>query len=369
VRPYLDVWYQDRFRFFAEGIFADTSPQTLPPLQTDINRGDFQNLFVEAKLGELANKPVYARVGRQEVQLGSQRLVGTPDWGNTRRTFQGARLMRTGDKLDADLFWLQPVYPSPSALDSGDNNQNFAGAFVTYKPKKGTFVDAYYLMLDNTTRVTQAGIERAPFTLHTFGGRYVGDVDGTYLYEAEGAMQLGTRGTQNVVAGMFSGGLGYHAKPAPWNPTFWAVYNYTSGDDRPNEGTYHTFNQLFPFIHYYQGWVDAVGRQNLHDLNLRMYLYPTNWVTVWVQYHNYWLASPRDALYNIAGNAFRRDPTGRAGSHVGQKAEVLANFHLTKRADLYAGYSYLWGGEFLRNTAAQGAVDSGIFYLGSSVRW
>src|SRR5207249_3493106 len=178
--PYLDVWYQDRFRFFVEGIFADSLWHDLPPLVIDRDRADFQNLFVEARVGEVMDKPVFARVGRQEIQLGSQRLVSTLDWANTRRTFEGARLYRVGEKWDVDLFWLQPVIPNASHLNSVDNNQNFAGAWATYKPKAGTTADVYYLMLDNTNAVVQQGITRTPFTIHTFGGRLAGDVDGRW---------------------------------------------------------------------------------------------------------------------------------------------------------------------------------------------
>lgn len=369
-RAYLDVWYQDKFRFFIEGIYADNVSHDIAPLPTDIDRGDFQNLFADAKLFDVDGKPVYARVGRQEMGLGSQRLVGTPDWGNTRRTFQGARLFRNGEDWDADLFWMQPVFPNPTELDSGDFKQNFAGAFVTYKPQKGTFIDAYYLFLDNANVVVQTGIVRAPITLHTIGGRIIGDVNDEWLYETEAAIQLGRQGDASVLASMLTSGVGYHWKNLPWNPTFWAYYNYTSGDQDPNHGNFSTFNQLFPYIHYYMGWVDAVGRQNDHDLNLRCYLYPTNWVTVWLQYHQYWLVSSKDALYNIAGNAYRRDPTGNAGNDVGQKAEIMTNFHLSQRTDLFVGYSYLWGGNFLKNTAGpNAAVDGSIFSMGYSIRW
>jgi hypothetical protein len=369
-RPYVDVWYQDRFRFFLEGIFADSLWQDIPPSPTDIDRGDFQNLFVEARVAELADKPVFARVGRQEVSLGSMRLVGTPDWGNTRRTWDGARVFRNGEKWDFDLFWLQPILPNPSQLNIGDHDQNFAGSWLTYRPKKGTFIDGYYLMLDNAHVIQQQGIDRAPFTIHTFGGRYASDYQDRFLWDTEVAVQLGNRGSTPIFAGMFTGGAGYHCAELPWNPTLWAVYNYTSGDDDPNSGAAHTFNQLFPFIHYYMGWVDAVGRQNNHDLNLRLYLYPQDWITVWLQYHHFWLDSPTDALYNISGNAYRRDPTGLSGTDVGQKAEALVNFHLTKRSDLYCVYSYLWGGEFLRNTAGpNAAVNSSGCYVGYSLRW
>jgi hypothetical protein len=55
---------------------------------------------------------------------------------------------------------------------------------------------------------------------------------------------------------------------------------------------------------------------------------------------------------------------------VGQKAEILTDVHLTQRTDLYFVYSYLWGGDFLKNTAGpNAAVNSSGFYLGYSVRW
>jgi hypothetical protein len=369
-RPYLDVWYRDQFRFFIEGMFADSLWHDLPPLRTDIDRGDFQNFFVETRLGELQGQPVFARVGRQEMQFGSQRLISTLDWVNTRRTFDGARVFRVGENWDVDLFWVQPVIPNANRLNSHDNNQNFAGAWATYKLRRGTALDVYYLMLDNTNAVVQQGIQRAPATLHTIGSRYAGDVDGRYLWDVEGAIQLGRRGRQDVVAGMFTAGAGYRWKEAAWNPVLWMYYDYASGDNNPNEGTFTTFNQLFPFGHYYLGWADLVGRQNIHSLNWSLHLYPMPWITVWTQYHLFALDQPRDALYNIAGQAYRRDPTGRAGQFVGQELDLILNFHLSRRSDLLTGYSHFWGGEFLKNTRGpNAAVNNSLYYLSYSYRW
>ena len=78
------------------------------------------------------------------------------------RTWDGARLFRVGENWDVDLFWMQPVVVSPTHLDSPDDKQNFAGGFVTNRPKKGTFLDAYYLMLENTNTVLQNGVVQAP---------------------------------------------------------------------------------------------------------------------------------------------------------------------------------------------------------------
>jgi hypothetical protein len=370
VRAYGDLWYKDAFRLYAEFIGAYSNWQDLAPNATDVNRADFQNLFIDVKAAELGGKPVYVRAGRQELTYGSQRLISPPDWANTRRTFQGIKAFRQGENFDADLFWVQPVIPNPGELDSVDNNQNFAGAWTTYRPRKGQAIDAYYLLLDNTTPIVQQGITRGPATLHTFGGRYVGDRDATLLWDFEGAMQLGSVAGQEVVAGMGTAGLGYHWKCAPLTPTFWAYYDYASGDDSPNVGRVHTFNHLFPFGHYYLGWADLIGRQNIHDLNFHLYLYPAKWATVWLQYHRFWLDSSRDALYGIAGQAYRRDATGAAGRDLGHELDAVVSLHLTKHADLLTGYSYLFGGDFLQRTAGPGrGVDSGLYYMQLSYRW
>ncbi len=370
-RVYTDLWYQDLFRVYVEGIYADTFDANLPLLPTDATRFDFLNLFVDLKLGELADKGVYVRVGRQELLLGSQRLVSPLDWANTRRTFQGVRLFRTGEQFDFDLFWLQPVIPNQTRLDSIDNNQNFVGAWATYKPKQGTYLDVYYLLLDNTNAVTQQGIVRSPITLHTFGSRLAGDIDNTFLWDFEAAMQLGRRGNADVVAAMATAGLGYHAAEMLWNPTFWIYYDYASGDGSPNSGKFTTFNHLFPFGHYYFGWADIIGRQNIHDLNLALYLYPAPWLTLWLQYHNFWLARRKDALYGVAGQAIRRDPTGAVSPYVGQELDVIVNVHLSKRTDLMFSYAHLFAGGFLRQTQppGTGSPDVGVLALIFNTRW
>ncbi|MCE9563820.1 MAG: alginate export family protein [Planctomycetes bacterium] len=370
-RVYGDLWYKDFFRIYAEGIFSGTQGIDLPPLPIDTNQNDFLNLFIDLKIAEIADHPVYARVGRQEILLGSQRLVSPLEWANTRRTFQGARIMTTAEKFNFDAFWLQPVLPNAKGIDSVDTNVNFAGVWGTYKPKKGTAVDLYYLLFDNRATIVQSGINRAPNTVNTFGSRYVGDKDNRFLWDFEGALQLGQQGTHNLFAGMATAGLGYHPKDVAWNPTFWLYYDYASGDNNPNNGTFTTFNQLFPFGHYYLGWADVVGRQNIHDINASLTLYPAKWMTLWFQAHNFWLASSKDALYGPAGVALRRDPTGAAGNFVGNELDTIVNFHLNKRTDLLVSYSYLFAGEFLQKTqpAGSGSANTSTLAMIINYRW
>lgn len=361
-----DLWYLDRFRIYAEFIDAETSHQSLPPLAIDVNKGDFLNLFTDVKLGEVLDHPVYVRGGRQELLYGSQRLISPLDWANTRRTFEGVKTFWRGDKFDVDAFWVRPVNIFPSRLDSWDVSRNFAGLWTTYRPKEGQTIDAYYLYLDQdnpvATPVPPGG--RGGLNVNTVGSRYAGRRN-DFLWDFEGMYQFGTVQNNSISAGAATSGVGWVFSQAQLNPTFWLYYDYASGDDKGGRGG--TFNQLFPFGHYYFGFVDAVGRQNINDLNLHMYLYPAKWITTGVQGHFFYLDSGRDALYNAAGTAIRKDPTGRSGLHVGDEIDFFTNFHLSMHQDILVGFSQLFAGEFIRNTGSPRSPE--LMYVQYSFRW
>jgi hypothetical protein len=362
LRVYGDLWYRDEFRVFVEGIDARSFNQDLPPLVIDRTGSDLLNAFVEAKVGEELEGPIYLRLGRQELCYGSQRLISTLDWANTRRTFQGAKGYWHTDKLDIDAFWVQPVIPDPNKFDSVDDNRDFFGTWLTYRPRKGTALDLYYLGLNSSLDASRG-------VTNTGGFRYAGDTyDTRLLFDVEGMCQWGEHLTKHIAAQAGTLGLGWNFCSAPWKPVVWAYYDYASGDPNPDgTGNYRTFNQLFPFGHYYFGFIDDVGRQNIHDANFHLYLYPEAWIIVNVQYHIFNLDKAKDALYNAAGAPIRRDPTGRAGTDVGTEIDFTVNFHLTTHQDLFLGYSRLNSGPFIKNTG--NPLSPELFYVQYSFRW
>jgi hypothetical protein len=366
-RVYGDLWYRDNFRLFVETIDARSWDQDLPPLVIDQDHLDFLNLFADAKVAKIHDDPVYVRVGRQELLYGSQRFISPLDFANTRRTFQGVKAFWHSECLDVDAFCVQPVIPNTEHWDSVDNNQVFSGLYTTYRPKKNQALDLYYLNLDNTNQVRQLGIQRAPTNVSTFGARYFGDYDSRWLWEAEGDVQTGSIGRQSLLADALAVGGGYCFKDCPTKPQLWLYYEYASGDKNPAVGERKTFNQLFPFGHYYFGGTDQIGRQNIQDLNAQFVFYPTNWITCLVQYHILRLDSPQDALYNSAGNAIRRDPTGRAGTDVGEVLNLVVNFHLDNHQDILIQNAHLYSGDFIKQTGP--GRDLNALYIQYCYRW
>lgn len=368
-RVYTDVWYEDRFRVFTEFYYGDTIWQDVPPYARDVNRGDIQQLFVDLKLGEVHDHPVYLRAGRQEMLYGSQRLISTNDWGNNRLRFDGLKAFYRSEKLDADLFLTRPTVARFDDLDPPDHNLTFSGAWLTYKPKKGTFVDLYYLNLDSHTPTGVRGQFRTgSFNISTFGGRYYGRHDSGLLLDVEGVLQFGHWADQTILAQAFHVYGGWYFKDCWATPTVWVGYDYASGDPDPNNtGQRRTFHQLFQFGHYYYGFIDVTGGQNIRDWNVQAYAFPANWLLAGVQYHVFRLDSNKDALYNAAGAPIRQDRTGRAGNDVGSELDVLVNVHVTDRQDVFINYCHFFTGPFIRATGPSFGLD--YVYLQYSLRW
>ena len=366
-RFHADFWYQDKVRIFAEFLDARTFGQALTPAATDVNHTDMLNLFADIKLANVKEGPVYLRVGRQELLYGSQRLISTLDWVNTRRTFQGAKAFWRTPTFDLDAFWVRPMITQQSHFDNWDTKQEFFGLWGTYKPMKGQLVDMYFLSLDdNRNRAIGSNGLMGNSNTHTLGGRLAGDYN-QFLYELEGMYQFGQYSNQDISAFAVASGAGYHFKGAPMNPQFWLRYDFASGDKNPNDGARNTFNQLFPFGNYYLGWIDRVGRQNIHDFNAQLNLHPQPWATFTAQYHRFYLANKQDFLYNAAGAATLRDVTGQAGGYVGDEIDFRFNIHVNRQQDILVGYSKLFAGNFLKATAP--GVSPDLFYVQYNMRF
>jgi hypothetical protein len=58
---------------------------------------------------------------------------------------------------------------------------------------------------------------------------------------------------------------------------------------------------------------------------------------------------------------------------VGHEVDAIANIHLTKHHDVMVGYSYLFGGRFLRDTTPagqqRGTSDASTLFLMYNFRW
>lgn len=365
---YADINYRDIFRFYLEFLDAESVHQNLPPTPFNYTQAELLNLFVEFKLGEIQGNPLQLRAGKQELLYGSQRLISPLDWANVRRTFSGVKMFTQGEKWNFDMWWVQPVAPTQVSADSVDDGQNFSGLWFTYKPKKGTLLDFYALNLDNANRVARGENGRlGTLNITTLGNRLYGRED-QWLYDIETMFQIGHYSDQTLVAGASTISVGYSFDNLPTTPQFWLANDFATGTPYPQKGNqFSTFQPLFPFGHYYLGYIDIVNRQNINDLNFQLISFPANWFLAGLQFHHFNLVCSRDALYADNGKPLRRDPTGNAGTDVGNELDLFFNFTLTRHQNILIGYSKLFQGTFLDKTGSLQSPET--TYVQYGYRW
>lgn len=366
LRVYANLDAGSHFRGYVEIIDARSYGENFPPRGIEVDRFDLVNAFVELR-AKAGNGKVYARVGRQELNFGAQRLISPLPWGNTRRVFDGGRANYTDKTWRIDGWWVSPRVVNPKGYNETNNSFSFKGVYASYLGIPGTQIDAYIFGMD------EDGAGNSNIAISTAGSRAKGKTGGI-LWEVEGAVQWGdTNAGGDHSAQMFLFGVGKSfAGELPGNPTIWIYYDWASGDKSPTNGKTGTFRQAFPLGHAYFGFMDLVGRQNVSAISIRTGWKLTPKLGLNVHGHKFSLSSSRDALYNAGGGAIRRDASGASGSNIGTEVDITMTYPLAPRFGLLVGFSQFWGGSFVDNTNPAGAGLSGnasFFYVQSQVQF
>jgi hypothetical protein len=295
--------------------------------------------------------------GREMITLGEGRLIGDPQWSNTSRTFDAARLYYRlpGVRLEALMVSIVKIRPDDfNRPNLGDRLWGTYDSFSNLIPK-GT-VDVYLLRHDQNRPGGFTGTGR--LGINTIGGRAVGPLPGSFKYSIEGAAQNGKTGLVGHHGYAWFSGI---SRRIPWRlPLDLEVeYKYASGS-KNSAVRDETFDQLYASNHDKFGHADLLGWRNLHNLRSLDILHITKPLALNFMYDNWWLASPTDALYNGSGTVIVRSPKGTAGRHVGQEADVFATYQ-TSGWVFGAGFAHLFAGEFLRQTTP--GVNTRYLYL------
>ncbi len=328
LRLYTNWKINDRVRVFTEAIYADATDDGGGYFARGIdeNRGDILNAFVDLKLTD----SITARLGRQELLYGAQRLVSPLDWANTRRTFDGAKVMYKEGDLAVDTFFTYFVPVDVDDFDESGDSQAFYGTYATYGGYENFNVDAYYLGYDNQNA-------SGDFSLHTLGMRLNGAM-GDWLWDVEGGPQFGRQSGRGFdhSATFATVGLGRKAKKLPGGTTIWFYYDYASGD--ASAGDFNGFNQLFPLAHKYFGFIDAVQRSNIEAPNILLTMKPgPKWNFLMWYWH--FMSNTSDSVPSLGNTA------GQTGSKdLGDELDIVLKRTICPRSNVLFGWSHFWRG-------------------------
>jgi len=268
------------------------------------------------------------KVGRQELILGEQRLVGAVNWTQQGRSFDGLRYTTPGDRdVKLDLFFMKVREES---APTHEYETTFVGAYGSASFGEAGSLDLFgFLTTDgregNGSEVTLGGLWRAE----------AGPVD----FRLEGSIQRGERLGTEVSAYMVGVRAGVDLTEE-LNATLW--FDQLSGDSDPLDGEIGVFNTLFATNHAFYGSADYflnipehTGGLGLQDaaVKFRFTLSPT-------------------AALSLDLHSFRTDQEGNLS------CRALANevdLSLSKR--LYGGLTASAGYSFVQ--AREGIKDLG----------
>lgn len=350
-RLYANAEYGNFFRAYVEGIDAESNYEDFTPRPIEVNRSDLLNAFVDGKLHDGCSGELWARVGRQELLYGNQRTASPLDWANTRRTFDGAKLMWKGQDWNTDLFWTRPVPVDPHNFDNPDQSQEFLGAYATYKGTKDQTFDFYFLRFSESAAATE-------FYFNTFGARWTWK-SGDWLAETEGMYQFGKFGANDHVGGAFVTGVGHDFPNATWKPQLWAFYDWSSGDETIGNAYHH----LFPLTHKYWGWMDLFGFRNLEDFNVQLTAKPSDKVKLTAWWHMFNLQDGDDVPYLVNAAPFTVTPGG--DQELGQELDFIVSWAATSRLSFDLGYSHFFAGDWYATNPTPNLFsgDADFYYI------
>jgi len=251
---------------------------------------------------ELGPETAFVRIGRQEIVLGSGRLIAVRDGTTVRRTWDGARGHALLGKVTLDAFALRLVAVRPEGVfnDGRNEGRDIAGVQASFPAPLGT-LDAYWLRSTHDARRTIEGTgdERR----HSLGLRAHGDAAG-WFWDWEAVWQTGRFADGDIAAWTLATKTGYRWQTATWRPELMLSANIASGDDKRGDGSLRTFNALYPNASYFSENA-VLGPANFFNLHPYVTLRPREDLVIGLDLNLFWRLERGDGVYNPQGGLIR----------------------------------------------------------------
>jgi hypothetical protein len=359
-----DLHFGSRVRIYSEIQSGIINGRTAGARPTDQNSLDVHQGFVEVRSRREAKVGISARVGRQELNIGSSRLISASPTLNTKRSFDGVRMTVTSrgwryEGAAATLTSLQQ-----GIFDDGlETDIRFWGV-AAVKPGQGlkgswTF---YYLGLGNKNIQFAQG--RGYDRRHTFGVNWRAAsrvVDFNY----DLILQQGSFEDADVDGWGISSETGFRLTSKGWRPRFGLRANAASGDRDARDPSLQSFNPLFPGASF-AGPIGLFGATNMIDVTPFLSFMPTRGLVLGIERPMYWRTSTGDGLYNTILRPIV-PPNAGTGRYVGATFGVLAVWQATQHVQLSGAAMRLVPGQFLKTTFVRGGA--GLYSLTATYRF
>jgi hypothetical protein len=321
------------------------------PRPIDEKRLDFEAAFLEVGDTHKKNWAVL-RVGRQELNYGSGRLVSVREGPNVRQSFDGVKIRSKAGAWNVDAWAVRPDLDKLGFFDNApDHTTAFWGVYATRPLRRGVGYDLYYLGLDRKDATFERGT--AAELRHTAGARLwrpIATQEPGADFDYEGVVQFGTFGSDDIRAWTLASDTGYSLTTMPLRPRFSIKADVSSGDN-PGSPTLGTFNPIYPIGNYFGVLADTgPGPVNFIDVHPRIQTQLGHGVSVSTDLIVQWRENLNDGVYAVPG--FLLVPAdGSRARFVGYRPGAEVRWQIDRHAYLQADYGIFCAGQFLKEAS------------------
>lgn len=320
------------------------------PRPTDQNRVDLHQAFYEWRTTRRNGHRFVFGAGRQELAVGSTRLISASPGLNVKRSFDGVEASyRTPAWTMAAAVASLVSIGGGSFDDRTDAGQPFWGIAASRKSPRFARgeLGGYYLGIDRPRSLYAQGIghERR----HTAGLKWTGT--GTrFDLNYDVLLQWGTFADAPIRAWAFATESGYRLSLTGWKPRVSLRADFASGDHDAADPRLNAFNPLFPG-NSYSGAVGLLGPTNVTDLTPAVTVSPVRNLVVGFEVPSYWRTTSGDGVY-ATDQRLLFGPGAGTGMYVGTNPGVLVVWQATRHLQAQGAITRFHSGGFLRNTFA-----------------
>lgn len=320
-------------------------------------RGEMHQGYFMAE--DLFAPGVWAKVGRTELSVANERLLGVSDWGNTGRAFDAIVLGYKGASYGVQLF--ESKINEGVGDTSRGKDRDFFGAFADVKaaPTHDVTAFLFYDHDKDTLATGEDAIKRLTAGAHAKGSM------SSIRYEGEFAFQTGDIGASSLSATLVGARLGYKIAH-PYEPAFWIGLDMLSGDDDTSDDEDNRFNTLFGTNHRFYGSMDLftdipndTRGAGLTDFLIKVSGKPASWLQAAVTYHNF--QGAEDLVINAGTSA--EETLSSFGNEIDLKAAV----DCTENVAVESGFGFFSPGEIFEHFEGDGTAYWG--YLQTTVSY
>jgi alginate export protein len=352
-----------------------------------------------ATVGNHKEFPLSAKVGRQEMSYGEERLIGAFAWNNIGRVFDAAKVRWQNPWFGADFLVGRVVIPEDERFNVANDYDFLSGVYATSTKVPKNLLDVYFLARNASKKAIAAqpspqAPQPSARDIYTFGFRLKSKPNeiGNWDYSLESAYQFGDFQDRRLggdaaprldhSAFMAVAQGGYTFADAWGTPRLGVEYAYGSGDSNPTDGDHETFENLFPTNHKFYGYMDFISLQNIQDVRGIFTIKPHPRLSVAVEGHGFWLADTHDNFYNVAGaprGGTAATPTGNGygvnpnySSFVGTELDVIAGYAITRFAQIEVGYGHFFVGDYIQQSLSDpafGSEDANFVYVQGTINF